>query len=399
MKALFVHDHYFYITPSGTIYSPGKLPYRIWQRYLLTFDELVVVGRSRFITEKQSKRMNVSSGKGVTFVFVPNIANVWGMLWHRKMVEHLLTCHISKVDAVIARYSLLGGFAASLAKKNGKLCAVEVVADAWDAYWNYGNLKGRIYAPVAWYNMRRCLHKADFAIYVTREHLQRRYPCKGYCANASDVEINPVDVSVLHQKIERRHRMLKSPKRFFKVGLVGSLVNRYKGLHVALRALRRLKDQGILLELHVLGEGNLEPWRLEAKALGIANLLHLHGTLPSGEPVNQWLDELDMYVQPSFMEGLPRALLEAMSRGLPALGSTCGGMPELLQEECLHRPGDDETLAEHLRRLTNDTSWFNLQANRNFQEAQNYYLSSIEAKRLLFWEYFAEKVSEHIRVT
>jgi glycosyltransferase involved in cell wall biosynthesis len=118
----------------------------------------------------------------------------------------------------------------------------------------------------------------------------------------------------------------------------------------------------------------------------------LEGCLPSGDPVFQWLDGLDIYIQPSFTEGLPRALVEAMSRGLPALGSTCGGIPELLPPECLHMPGDDKTLAAHLARMIQDKACRIQQARRNFSEAQNYYADRVEAKRDAFWHEFAEYV-------
>lgn len=399
MRAVFVHDHRFSVTPSGAVYSPGKLPYAAWRRYLNEFDELVVVGRSCLAGEEQAARLNLSSGDRVSFVFVPSLTDSWRGPWHRSQVVRTLRQQIGYADAVIARTSLLGEMAASLARKMGKPCAVEAVGDAWDAYWNCGRLAGKGCAPIAWWAMRRCLGKADFAIYVTRDYLQRRYPCRGVCAYASNVEIPPVADAVLARNVARWRSEDPDSSRPLRVGLIGSLVNRYKGLQVALRALRRLKDQGLSPELHVLGQGELDPWRQEARQLGVAELMHGDGSLPGGERVMDWLDGMDLYLQPSLTEGMPRALIEAMSRGLPALGSSCGGIPELLPPECLHRPGDDRALAEQWARMIQDRDWRIRQAERNFREAQAYVREKVEARRSAFWRQFAEAVRNRGRIS
>ena len=53
------------------------------------------------------------------------------------------------------------------------------------------------------------------------------------------------------------------------------------------------------------------------------------------EKIFDWLDSIDIYVQPSRQEGMPRALIEAMSRGVPAFGANTGGIPELLSDQYL----------------------------------------------------------------
>ena len=57
------------------------------------------------------------------------------------------------------------------------------------------------------------------------------------------------------------------------------------------------------------------------------------------------LDTCDIYVQPSLQEGLPRALIEAMSRGCPCIGARTAGIPELLPEECLTPRGSAGAIA------------------------------------------------------
>ena len=49
---------------------------------------------------------------------------------------------------------------------------------------------------------------------------------------------------------------------------------------------------------------------------------------------------MDIYIQPSLQEGLPRALLEAMSRACPSIGSNAGGIEELLNKKYVFNKKD-----------------------------------------------------------
>jgi glycosyltransferase involved in cell wall biosynthesis len=127
---------------------------------------------------------------------------------------------------------------------------------------------------------------------------------------------------------------------------VGSLETQYKGIDVLLRALRLCLDRGFDCRLVLVGEGRCRP-ALTALAmrLGVAHLVDFRGMLPAGESVFAALDECDLFVMPSRQEGMPRAMIEAMARGLPCIGSAVGGIPQLLDAENLVPPGNSADLA------------------------------------------------------
>ncbi|MBN1587262.1 MAG: glycosyltransferase family 4 protein [Candidatus Omnitrophica bacterium] len=391
MKALFVHSTRFVRTPDGKVFTGGSLSYEHLKRYLKYFDALTVIGRlSECSTPPEN--WSLSSGPGVNFAGTPDDHGKPLMQLQTGASRKLIQQQIEDCDAVIVRQSPIGWMAAKEAHSQGVPWAVEVVASAWDDFWHYGTLPGKLYAPLAWWESRRWTGQAKFAIYVTRQYLQKRYPCPGLCAHASNVQIRPVPNAVLEERLAGWSAKQSNCSKTPVIGMIGSLFTRHKGLHVALKALCRLKQQGLLIHLRVLGSGKLDSWQAAARQLGAGGLLHLDGSLPAGEPVMQWLDALDIYIQPSITEGLPRALIEAMSRGLPALGSTCAGIPELLPYECLHHPGDDKTLAAQLRRMVEDKSWQIQQAKRNFEKAQEYYSDHVNAQRDQFWHRFVEHV-------
>ena len=55
----------------------------------------------------------------------------------------------------------------------------------------------------------------------------------------------------------------------------------------------------------------------------------LFGSIEHDE-IFKFLNDMDIYIQPSLQEGLPRAVLEALSMGLPVIGSKTGGIPEIV---------------------------------------------------------------------
>ena len=390
MKIVFVHDHKFCRDDSGAYYSDGQFPYELWARYLQYFDEIIVMGRVRSLREEESWGMlDLSSGPKVEFVEIPVPLHPGARLFSSCKVKKRMEETIRHADGVIVRNGELAVLAAAVAQRLQKLWAVEVVSSAFDGFWRHGSWLGKLYAPWAELAMRRMVRKAPFALYVTKEFLQKRYPCNGRTAACSDVQL---DISPLADKQERQKQDLLG-KRVLRIGMIGSLTQAYKGLKTALAALRQLKERGFSFEFHVLGGGDLAPWKMLATKEGVAQEAHFDGILPKSA-VGAWLDQVDVYIQPSLTEGLPRALLEAMGRGCPAIASRVGGIPELLEASCLHRPGDAEDLARLLQQALIEPVWREVQGQRNLAVAAEHVEAKVEVIRGAFWQEFRRACEE-----
>lgn len=135
---------------------------------------------------------------------------------------------------------------------------------------------------------------------------------------------------------------------------VGRLVSD-KGLPVLVDAIDLLRRRGVPVELTVLGDGPLmASMRQDLGRRGLEDCVHLPGAVPSDEVVDHY-QRADAFCLPSFAEGVPVVLMEAMACELPVVATEITGVPELVEEGVsgyLVTPGRSDLLAERLGCLT-----------------------------------------------
>jgi glycosyltransferase involved in cell wall biosynthesis len=318
---------------------------------------------------------------------VPSLAGPLSLLRRRREVARVLRQELARGTALVARLpSETGLLAVRIAQRLGIPHAIEVSGCPWNNLTTRGGLAGKLYAPLMTLRMKMALAQAPFAMYVTRSFLQQRYPCvSGITEACSNVEIDAPSPATL----ERRLARIAAGSGLLHFGMIASLSNHLKGVQVALKALAAARNGLPPFELRVLGTGDNTRWKQLAQTLGIGDAVQFCGTLPAGTAVMDWLDDIDVYLQPSLADGLPRGLIEAMSRGCPALGSSVGGIPELLEAKSLHRPGDAQGLARLVRHAVLEQGWRLQQAERNWSEARTYARDVLEHRRGSFWARFA----------
>lgn len=124
-----------------------------------------------------------------------------------------------------------------------------------------------------------------------------------------------------------------------------------KGQLVLLQAVRALADRGIDVELRMIGSGPLEPvLQAERDRLGLSDRVVMLGMRPSDE-VAEELRASDAFCLPSFAEGLPISIMEAMAVGVPVVATTVGGITELVthgESGWCTAPGRADQLADAL---------------------------------------------------
>jgi len=137
-------------------------------------------------------------------------------------------------------------------------------------------------------------------------------------------------------------------KKKFKILAVGRL-SPEKGFEMLIQALPRLNSRGIDCCLVIVGEGD-EKHRLTqiAEEEGVADRVHMIGYVPDAYKM---MPSFDVFALPSYTEGLPITVLEAMQAGVPIIATTVGEVPEVLAHGgCgyLIPPGNSAALSEAL---------------------------------------------------
>lgn len=104
-----------------------------------------------------------------------------------------------------------------------------------------------------------------------------------------------------------------------------------KGVPVLLRSLIALKREGHKFHLTLLGDGpERASLETEVKLNGLTEMVHFGG-FASQETVRDTLLKSDVFILPSFAEGVPVSLMEAMACGVPVIGTNVGGVTELIE--------------------------------------------------------------------
>lgn len=379
----------------GEVYSAGQFPYEYFKPFIESFDNLTVVGRGMPLDRNRDvQKLNVSMGQHIDFELMPNINSPGRRLKYGAQVDARIKKLVAEADAVIIRaVSDLGWMAYRHARAMGKPVAMEMAACAWDSTWHHGSPFGKPYAPIRYSRDRIVAANASHVLYVSRDFLQQRYKTNGRTAIASNVRIEDPDPSVLESRLARIAQ--KKEDDLSVIGLIGTLGHKLKGIHTALHALKRVEEQkpGRFI-FRILGPGNPQKYRKIAESLGLENRVFFDGVIQTGFRVLEWLDDIDIYIQPSFQEGVPRATVEAMSRGCPAIGSTAGGIPELLPPEWLHEPGDHVRLGHLIEEMLTHPDLQNKAARENFNTSRAYADTILMPIRQAFWNDFAAYARE-----
>ncbi len=159
------------------------------------------------------------------------------------------------------------------------------------------------------------------------------------------VPVSPVQTVAATDPSCRTRRML----------FLGNLIER-KGILDLLDAVARLPTGHPPWHLTVAGGGDIERCQALAVRLGVSDRVSFTGWVDQAR-ARILLAEADMLVLPSYDEGLPLVLLEALGMGTPVVCTPVGAIPEVLEDQhtaLFVRPGDPADLSRTLQRLLED---------------------------------------------
>jgi glycosyltransferase involved in cell wall biosynthesis len=251
-------------------------------------------------------------------------------------------------DLIFSCFLYPDGYAAL---KIGKALAVPVVV------MSIGSDINRIGDPISAMHTRKVLREADFLVTVSGD-LRLKAVALGASPEKARAILNGCDLSVFHprNRLEARRKLGIDPA-VEAVVYIGRMDVK-KGLRELVAAAASLHPARPNLHVNLVGEGPDRPVIESAiQAMNAASYIH---ALPqcSFDDVAVCMAAADLVTLPSYMEGCPNVVLEALASGRPVVATSVGGIPEILNEECGHLvpPRDSGALAQALASVL-DRTW------------------------------------------
>jgi glycosyltransferase involved in cell wall biosynthesis len=393
-------DARYAVATDGSVWSQFGMARRFWERYLEVFDSVRIVARGAPVDRVPEGASEVT-GKNILFHCVPDYHGPWQFLKRYPAVRAAVRAAVPEQGAVILRVgSQIANMLEAKLHQRHYPYALELIGDPHEVFAP-GVVDHPLRRYLRWHFSRRlrqqCLRAVGVA-YVTKRTLQKRYPCRSVTAGVSDVDL-PLEamlgsaISANYSSIELEApsivERIRPPKTHgpFHLVTVGSLAQLYKGTDVLIEAVARCVSGGVDLTAVIAGDGKYRPHLMaQAERAGVAPRILFLGHLAAGEPVRRVLDAADLFVLPSRTEGLPRAMIEAMARGLPCIGSAVGGIPELLDPSEMVPPGNATALAAKIREVLADPHRMKTMAQQNLARSREYIEPVLAARRRHFYE-------------
>ena len=375
----------------GVYYTDGNFNNNVWNRYKKYCDELLLVLREEEKIYEPSfakSKFNFVDDNCMTIFNVPDLMRPpfrFFSFKYRKIVTKKIESAIKLCDKAIIRsahnfYTLT---AVRLCKKYNKPYLIEVAGFAFDGYWFHGDLFGKIVALPYELLAKSAMKDADYCVYVTQKALQNRYPCKNKTLGCSDVELYKFDDADLNSRIER---LKNNKENKFILGTIGWLNVKFKAQKDVIKVLYNLKKQGFTnFEYQLVGLGNSAFLEKLVKKYELDNCVKIIGPLPH-EKVFDWLEKIDIYIHPSYTEGLCRAIVEAMSKACPIIVSDAGGNSELANSKYVFKKRSTKQLEKILKNITNAD--LIEEAMRSFNKSKEFNKKALDKVRNDFYEMF-----------
>jgi len=272
------------------------------------------------------------------FLFVPRIGHDWSAALYTASLVPAVLRRRGRVDVVLGSWAYPDGVAAV---RLGRLLGVPTVVKVHGSDLNVvAKLPGprRILAQE--------LPRASRVVAVSRALGDEAV---GLGVSPARVKIvgNGVDSALFHPRdrvaCRARLGLLADGKRVVYVGRLEPA----KGVIDLLDAFSRPELAGVALSL--VGDGGARE-ACQARAAVSGGRITVHGARPLDE-IPDWMGAADVLTLPSWNEGTPNVILEALACGRPVVGTTVGGIPDLLDAPLLGRlvpPRDPGALATAL---------------------------------------------------
>jgi teichuronic acid biosynthesis glycosyltransferase TuaC len=241
-----------------------------------------------------------------------------------RVCAHLLLPHVrlSRPDLILNYWLYPDGYAAV---RVGRALGVPVIVGAIGSDIRTRN------DPVTIHFVRQTMLRADAVITVSEE-LRQRAIAQGIPAERVTAILNGCDTSVFHPGDRARARGKAGCGAESELILYAGNLLASKGLGELMEAFIELSKSRPRLRLAMVGQGPYgEALARRAAAAGVEDRVTMPGR-GDAAGVAGWMRAADVFCLPSYSEGCPNVVIEALACGRPVVATRVGGIPELVDE-------------------------------------------------------------------
>ena len=300
--------------------------------------------------------------EGMIFIKLWWFVTSYIRIFFRLLLDQKITivhCHTA-AGSDFKRQSMI----VKLAKRNGKKVILHSHASQFKVFYSEASDKGK--AAIV-----NTLRKADVLI-VHSESWRDWFISLGVDAKKITIlhNITAYPTILDDSKNARMIDFSNRPVRFLFLGEIGQR----KGVFDIIRALINHREEiSGKIELRIGGNKMESELRKAIADGGISDFVKFEGWV-SGDQKIELLNWADVYVLPSFNEGLPISILEAMSYKMPIISTPVGGIPEVVDESngIIVTPGKDEEIYSAIKHYVDKKSDITLHGEMSYRKAETY---------------------------
>jgi glycosyltransferase involved in cell wall biosynthesis len=381
MKLLLVDNIHIYKTEDG-YYTPSIYGEYFFNRYLKVFSKVRVIAKTRKATISEVKNFIKIDLETLEIFELPWYQGSKGLIM--KMPKLIVKYfQASKgCDRYIFRMSQIESIMTYVFRKRKKYFSVELVNDP-ETFIDVNPVIRKLIVGIT----KRMISKANGVSYVTEQILQKKYSVYNHKKNTSDKYFE-----CSYSSIELSTKDIAEPKKNFGVNplklihVANSINSDIKGHSTVIKVIQQLKTKGISVSCYFIGDGNYIPiLKKLVEELSLEKEITFCGNISDRKILLDKLKSSDIFIYPTKMEGLPRALIEAMASGLPCLSSPTVGIPELIEKKYLFDPLDVSGFSNKIIQLTRNIEELESMSIKNCKVSTKFTNIKLNIKRTEFY--------------
>lgn len=381
VRLLLVCNAHIYRTPDGRYYAPSLYDNTFFNRYLKVFESVRFVAKIKNVNCIDPHSFIPIDASGLEIYELPWTQGMMELAKRLLVVLPRYRFAAEGQDCAIYRVAQIESYLAFIFRRRSHPFFLEVVNDP----------ETFVHMPrfFRWVNelmLRAMLNRADGASFVTERILQKKYLPRDRSkdpsfalAHYSSIELEPSWI--------KRPRIFRTLSRVRIVHVSNSVDNDNKGHRTAISVVRKLRDHGIDATISFIGHGTaVDEFMLLSSALGVNDSVHFRGRIHDRAVLMEELEKADLFLYPTRLEGLPRAVIEAMAAGLPTLSTPIAGIPELLSVDYLFDPDDIDGFASAVLRLLRNPQELTRMSYDNVQVSKKFANNVLNNRRTSFYQ-------------